>query len=132
MLTKSSQTNDMQMAEIRQRKVPSRRRRDGLIRFAKDNTIQNGEDGVIARLLELLPPSRQDYQGQSIRHCVDVGAWDGKHLSNTYSLLVDNQQQREAFHGVLIEADPVRFVQLEELCSCKETTPQKNLVKMVR
>ena len=103
------------MAEIRQRKVPSRRRRDGLIRYARDNTSQNGEDGVIARLLELLPPSHQDDQGQSIRHCVDVGAWDGKHLSNTYSLLVDNQQQREAFHGVLIEADPVRFVQLEEL-----------------
>ena len=103
------------MAEIRHRKVPSRRRRDGLIRFARDNTSQNGEDGVISRLLELLPPGHHDDQGQSIRYCVDVGAWDGKHLSNTYSLLVDTQQHREAFHGVLIEADPVRFVQLEEL-----------------
>ena len=111
------------MAEIRQRAVPSRRRRDGLIRHARDSTSQNGEDGVIARLLELLPPSQhQDRPGRSaIRYCVDVGAWDGRHLSNTYSLLVHDQQQSQiststsAFRGVLIEADPVRFVQLEEL-----------------
>jgi len=108
------------MAEIRQRKVPSRRQRDGLIRYARDSTSQNGEDGVIARLLELLPPSHQDGQGRNIRYCVDVGAWDGRHLSNTYSLLVGDQQQSQAavgtaFRGVLIEADPVRFVQLEEL-----------------
>ena len=79
---------------------------------------------MIAKLLELLPPRHQDRQGQSIRYCVDVGAWDGQHLSNTYSLLVDDQQQSQcsaatgagtAFRGVLVEADPIRFVKLEEL-----------------
>ena len=49
----------------------------------------------------------------------------GKHLSNTYSLLVaDNnnnindesqQQQQQQWKGVLIEADPERFVQLAAL-----------------
>lgn len=92
---------------IRRRKVPSRRSREGLIRFAKDNTSQNGEDGVISRLFELLSEGNNS---KPRRHCVDVGAWDGVHLSNTHSLLVHGN-----FSGVLIEADSERFQQLEEL-----------------
>eukprot|EP00957_Ditylum_brightwellii_P110071 8395698-Ditylum_brightwellii.AAC.1 len=59
-------------ATIRRRKVPSRRRKDGLIRHAKDNTSQGGEDGIIERIFQLLPPPPQS----SYRYCVDVGAWD--------------------------------------------------------
>jgi hypothetical protein len=66
----------------RRRLAKSQRKRDGLIKFSRDNTSQNGEDGIIAKMFELLPPS------SSPRFCVDVGAWDGLHLSNTFSLLV--------------------------------------------
>jgi hypothetical protein len=90
---------------IRRRTVPSRRRRDGLIQYARDNTSQNGEDGIIEKIFSCLPPSES-------RFCVDIGAWDGRHLSNTYSLLIDNDQ---VWKGLLVEADPERFKELDEL-----------------
>jgi isopenicillin N synthase-like dioxygenase len=81
-------------------------------------TSQNGEDGIIARIFDLLP-------FQSSRVCVDVGAWDGRHLSNTYSLLVGigdderyndtNTSSRTKWKGVLIEADRSKFQQLTSL-----------------
>jgi isopenicillin N synthase-like dioxygenase len=42
---------------------------------------------------------------------VDVGAWDGKHLSNTYSLLSSDQSP---WLGVLIEADRKKY---DDLCT---------------
>ena len=93
---------DHSKAVIRQRSTPSRRRKDGLIRFAADNTSQNGEDGVLERIFELIPCS------EPRRWCVDVGAWDGVHLSNTFSLLRD----RTTWRGILVEADSTRFDQL--------------------
>lgn len=39
-------------------------------------TNQGGEDGVLERLLQVLGPGPYKY-------CVEVGAWDGEHLSNT-------------------------------------------------
>ena len=112
---------------IRRRHVPSRRRRDGLLRFAHNVTSQNGEDGILRHLFERIPPpkttmttmttttpmedlqSRTDQQAQEQhkqlkqqqrrrrrrRWCVDVGAWDGVHLSNTHSLLVGTQEQQQ-------------------------------------
>ena len=119
---------------IRRRPVPSRRRRDGLLKYARDYTSQNGEDGVIARLFDLIPATnitdsqRQQQQQQQKRYCVDVGAWDGKHLSNTYSLLIPPGQHLEDekndnrddiivgnWKGVLIEADPQKFQELQTL-----------------
>lgn len=102
---------DPQSTTIRSRNdCLSLRRRDGLIKYSSNNTSQNGEDGVIRRLFELLPCS-------SKRYCVDVGAWDGVHLSNTYSLLVDesNQYTQSEWSGVLIEADQLRFKELKKL-----------------
>ena len=96
---------------IRRRATTTRRRRDGLIQFARDNTSQNGEDGILAKLFELLPACRQ-------RVCVDVGAWDGRHLSNTYSLLIPNSSSSSSsssWRGILIEADRERFQELEAL-----------------
>ena len=53
---------------IRRRKnCRSLRRRDGLIKYARDSTSQNGEDGIIAKIFDILPPSPQQ------RWCVDVG-----------------------------------------------------------
>ena len=118
---------DPQMTTICSRKdCRSLRRRDGLIKYASNNTSQNGEDGVIKRLFELLPFSKK-------RYCVDVGAWDGVHLSNTYSLLVgvdENKQHNQSeWSGVLIEADQQRFEELRKLhdvlgniCVCAEVS----------
>ena len=117
---------------IRSRQVPSRRRRDGLIRYAKDVNSQNGEDGILERLFEILPPagsndSLLDPHHHSLnnatatavvtttattRWCVDLGAWDGKHLSNTYQLLFQPSSQ---WRGILVEADPERVRQLKDL-----------------
>ena len=66
------------------------------LRYAKDITSQNGEDGIIQRIFEIVSPSSSPY-------LIDVGAWDGKHLSNTYSLLKNHQ-----WNGILIEADENR------------------------
>ena len=117
-------------AVIRVRKVPSpRRRRDGLIQYARDNTSQNGEDGILHRLFQLLPsPSHH------MRVCVDVGAWDGIHLSNTRSLLQndvgsDNARSSscsERWYGVLIEADPLKFDQLVKLYRDDDDTTNHN------
>jgi hypothetical protein len=123
---------------IRRRVVQSNRRRDGLIQYAKDMTSQNGEDGIIARIFELLPPpppssppspgrvGNNDNEGMSSSGdywCVDVGAWDGCHLSNTHSLLVPsspppsngNKHNKAVWHGVLIEANQERFQKLKDL-----------------
>ena len=122
---------------IRRRKnVKSLRRRDGLIKYARNNTSQNGEDGIIDRIFHLLPPSSDEQ-----RYCVDVGAWDGKHLSNTYSLLVENDGVQDdspksnnvnrttKWKGVMIEADPQRYQELKTLhdpldniCICAEVS----------
>ena len=101
-----------------------------LIKYACDNTSQNGEDGIIARIFnDLLPTAEQ-------RYCVDVGAWDGNHLSNSYSLLVPSGDGSDGhtttkWNGVLIEADQTRFEDLKKLheplwntCICAEVSCQ--------
>ena len=98
------------LPQIRTRKVRTLRSRNGLISFARDTTSQNGEDGIIAEIFRNLPPLTRSTKLK--RWCVDVGAWDGKHLSNTYSLLVNNP---EAWSGILIEADPARTADLQQL-----------------
>lgn len=121
-ITNSNSNGNNQEPIIRRRQVASRRRRDGLLKYARDTTSQNGEDGVIARLFELLPTTTTTTPQ---RFCVDVGAWDGKHLSNTYSLLLlpllgndnchDNDTNACCWKGLLIEADPKKFQELQAL-----------------
>jgi hypothetical protein len=67
--------------------------------FSKDVYSQTGEDGVIAKALEILP-SRN-------RWCVEFGAWDGKHLSNTYNLV-----ESENYNVVLVEGNKVKYESL--------------------
>lgn len=74
-----------------------------LLEFRRNVYSQNGEDGVIAEILRRLGAASADD-----RWCVEFGAWDGKHLSNTF-LLVES----EGWHAVYIEADPLRFQDLE-------------------
>jgi hypothetical protein len=63
---------------------------------AKNIYSQNGEDGVIEEIFKIIP--NQD------NWCVEFGAWDGKHLSNTYNLI-----QNKGWSGVLIEGSKKRF-----------------------
>lgn len=70
-----------------------------LNQFASDTYSQTGEDGIIARALEVLP-SRNHW-------CVEFGAWDGKHLSNTFNLV-----ENKGYRVVLIEGDPAKYQSL--------------------
>lgn len=67
--------------------------------FKNDITSQTGEDGILKRIFEIIPGD--------VRWCCEFGAWDGKKYSNTYQLLA-----HAGWHGVLIEADPIKFNEL--------------------
>ena len=72
-------------------------------------------------------PSREDADSC---YCVDIGAWDGKHLSNTYALLnsfeVSSSSRLSPFKrrwkALLIEADEDRFYDLKKLYKDKRDT----------
>jgi hypothetical protein len=73
-------------------------------RFMKNTYSQSGEDGVIleiARRLNILDSGRGDFT------VIEFGAWDGKHLSNTFSLV-----ESYACRALYIEADIKRFQDL--------------------
>lgn len=67
-----------------------------LNQYASNITSQNGEDGIIKYILENLPHDIK-------KVCVEFGAWDGKHLSNTFSLW-----HEQGWKGILIEAERER------------------------
>jgi hypothetical protein len=50
--------------------------------FSHNIHSQNGEDGIIQELL-----NRLNLKNSSDRYCVEFGAWDGMHLSNTFALV---------------------------------------------
>ena len=68
--------------------------------YKSNVTSQSGEDGLIAEILRRI--------GTESRFCVEFGAWDGKHLSNTWSLWHD-----QGWSAVLIEGDPSKAADLE-------------------
>lgn len=65
-----------------------------LLDYQSNVYSQSGEDGILAAILERLPTDRW---------CVEFGAWDGRHLSNTRRLIEDG------YSAVLIEGDRARF-----------------------
>ena len=99
---------------IRRRTPKSQRRRDGLIQYASDATSQNGEDGILRKIFDDILPLPLPNVDQK-RYCVDIGAWDGKHLSNTHSLLVDPNGSSSSWKGILVEGDPEKFAELKAL-----------------
>ncbi len=74
---------------------------DRLLNYRANVYSQNGEDGVLSELLRRLelPPAS--------RYCVEFGAWDGKHLSNTFELV-----SSQGWNAVYIESDPSKFADL--------------------
>ena len=71
-----------------------------LANFAQNITAQNGEDGVIGKIFEIMPPLN--------KFCVEFGAWNGFHLSNTCSLI-----QIKKWDALLIEGDESKFGELK-------------------
>ena len=61
---------------------------------------QFGEDGIIEKIFELI--------GTHSKLCVEFGAWDGFHLSNTANLWTKD------WKGVLIEGNSSRFKRLQD------------------
>lgn len=73
----------------------------GLNPFAHRVTSQYGEDGIIASALDRIGP-------ECDRWCVEFGAWDGRHLSNTFQLI-----ESRGYSAVLIEGDAAKFQALQ-------------------
>lgn len=71
-----------------------------LRQYANNKFSQFGEDGIIERIFQILPPQQE-------RWCVEFGAWDGKYLSNTHELVANRN-----WKGVLIEGNPSKFPDL--------------------
>jgi hypothetical protein len=73
-----------------------------LSNYAQNITSQFGEDGIIAEIIRII--------GDEIpKYCVEFGAWDGKHLSNTWTLV--NQQ---GWGVCYIEAERKRYLRLKQ------------------
>jgi hypothetical protein len=81
-----------------------------LLQHASNVTSERGEDGIIAKSLDLLP-ERNGW-------CIEFGAWDGRRASNTYNLITT-----QGYRGVLIESDADRFRDLQDTHD-----PQKNIL----
>jgi len=72
-----------------------------LLDHRRDVESQFGEDGIIEKIFEVIQPKN--------KWCVEFGAWDGKHYSNTYNLI-----QNHGWSGVLIEGDPARCAEIKQ------------------
>jgi hypothetical protein len=70
-----------------------------LSHFAGNAFSQAGEDGIIAKIFEIMP-RRHNF-------CVEFGAWDGTYLSNTANLVRNN-----GWKGVFIEGNAAKYQDL--------------------
>ena len=70
-----------------------------LAQHARNVTSQDGEDGIIEKIFEVVPPAN--------RWCLEIGAYDGKLHSNTWNLIVNR-----GWRGVLVEGRTLLYEQL--------------------
>jgi len=71
-----------------------------LLQHSHNVYSQTGEDGIIEKILEIFP--------EKSGWCVEFGAWDGMHLTNTRNLI-----ESKGYAAVLIEANAKRFKDLQ-------------------
>ena len=74
---------------------------NNLLDYRKNYTSQFGEDGIIEKIIDVLP-------NEKVRWCVEFGAWDGIFCSNTNKLIT-----RDNFNAVLIEGDAQKVEELK-------------------
>lgn len=67
--------------------------------FSKNIYSQYGEDGIIEKIFTIIP--------SYTKTCVEFGAWDGIHLSNTRNLI-----QNHGWSAILVEGNPEKFPEL--------------------
>ena len=72
-----------------------------LLDYSEDTYSQTGEDGIIAKIFELLP--------ERDKWSVEFGAWDGKQYCSSATLV-----EKHGYSSVLIEADPEKFKALRQ------------------
>jgi len=72
-------------------------------KYKRNTFSQNGEDGIIEEILKRL--------NLNDNWCCEFGAWDGKHLSNTFNLVT------KGYNAVYIEGDENKFNSLLKTCS---------------
>jgi hypothetical protein len=72
----------------------------GFSACSKNVFSQHGEDGIVEKILELIPGNHW---------CAEFGAWDGVHFSNTRNLI-----KNKGFKSVLIEPDRKKFKDLQK------------------
>lgn len=72
-----------------------------LLKYKQDVCSQNGENGIITKILRLLNKTDSGW-------CCDVGAWDGKTFSNVFNLI-----EFLDWKGVLIEESGDKFIGLQ-------------------
>ncbi len=77
--------------------------------FARDAHSQNGEDGILHEILTRLGAFERP-RNEPL-WCVEFGAWDGIHLSNSRSLIETHNA-----HAVLIEPSDERYEELKRNC----------------
>ena len=71
--------------------------------YARNVYSQHGEDGILEEIFK-----RLDIKDSGESWCVEFGAWDGKHLSNTFNLV------NKGWSSVMIEGDPEKYKPLIE------------------
>ncbi|MFH1562464.1 MAG: hypothetical protein ABIF11_03470 [Nitrospirota bacterium] len=72
-----------------------------LLNFKSDTYSQAGEDGIIEKILDVLP--KKD------KWCVEFGAWDGVSCSNTRNLIENHD-----YSAILIEGNKTTFKELQK------------------
>lgn len=75
-----------------------------LIEYRKNIHSQNGEDGVLEEIFKRINIASSNNE----KWCVEFGAWDGKHLSNTFHLV------EQGWNAVYIEGDKEKYQDLLE------------------
>ena len=117
------------------------RRKDGLLQHFHNTTSQCGEDGILGFIFGNIV----EREGER-RYAVEVGSWDGKHLSNTYQVrgkvlcshcalwplftlcLVQLLHQSSLWDGILIEADAVRSASAQAMYDANKLSGNPNHV----
>ena len=82
------------------------KKNDWLFDYKKSVTSQFGEEGILEKIFEII--------GEASKWCLELGASNGIHDSNTRDLL-----NNRGWSGVLIEADVTNYKKLEALYLAK-------------